>query len=174
MAKDLTVSGVERQNILNNPYALEEIEKATRITRIPFEGKNVLLKEQVALFFDITIWTIENYISDSEEELKFSGYEVLRGKRLQDIKLAISALDDTEIDFGIIKKTARLVVFDFCSFLHLSMLITEGEKARLLRQTILDIVIDTITRKTSRKKLGVLDEEIDELLEDTLIRKSSR
>ena len=27
MAKDLTVSGVERQNILNNPYALEEIEK---------------------------------------------------------------------------------------------------------------------------------------------------
>jgi len=43
--KDLTVSQIDRQNILNNPYALQEIEKATRITGIPFEGKIVLLKE---------------------------------------------------------------------------------------------------------------------------------
>ena len=103
MAKDLTVSGVERQNILNNPYALEEIEKATHITSIPFEGKNVLLKEHVALFFEVTIRTIENYISKYEEELKFNGYAVLRGKRLQNIKLAMSSLVDTETDFGINK-----------------------------------------------------------------------
>ena len=161
MAKDLTVSGVERQNILNNPYALEEIEKATRITSIPFEGKNVLLKEQVALFFEVTIRTIENYISKFEEELKFNGYEVLRGKRLQNIKLAISNLDDTEIDFGIIKKTARLAIFDFRSFLNLAMLITESEKAKLLRQTILDIVIDTINKKTggATKYINQRDED---------------
>jgi len=39
--KDLTVSQVDRQNILNNPYALQEIEKATRIKGIPFEGKTL-------------------------------------------------------------------------------------------------------------------------------------
>jgi hypothetical protein len=50
MNKDLTSSLVHRQNILNNPYALREIEKATRITGIPFEGKTVVLKEQVAAF----------------------------------------------------------------------------------------------------------------------------
>ncbi|MDA3939911.1 MAG: DNA-binding protein [Spirochaetia bacterium] len=161
MPKDLTVSGVERQNILNNPFALEEIEKATRITSIPFEGKNVLLKEHVALFFGVTIRTIENYISKYDEELMLNGYEVLRGKRLQDIKLAMSSLDDTETDFGIIKKVARLAVFDFRSFLNLAMLITEGEKARLLRQTILDIVIDTINKKTggATKYINQRDED---------------
>ncbi len=148
MSKDLTVSGVERQNILNNPFALEEIEKATHITCIPFEGKNVLLKEQVAVFFEVTVRTIENYISNYEDELKSNGYEVLRGKHLQDIKLAISTLNDTEIDFGIIKKASRLAVFDFRSFLNLSMLITESDKAKLLRRTILDIVIDTINNRT--------------------------
>ena len=51
MSKDLTNSTVHRQNILNNPYALQEIEKATHITGIPFEGKTVVLKDQVAEFF---------------------------------------------------------------------------------------------------------------------------
>jgi len=31
MKKDLTTSEVDRQNILNNPYALAEIEKAADI-----------------------------------------------------------------------------------------------------------------------------------------------
>ena len=48
---DLTVSEIERQNILNNAYALAEIEKGIGIKGIPFEGKTVLLKEQVASFF---------------------------------------------------------------------------------------------------------------------------
>jgi hypothetical protein len=48
MAKDLTTSEIDRQNILNNPYALAEIEKAAGIRGLPFEGKPVVLKEQVA------------------------------------------------------------------------------------------------------------------------------
>ena len=48
MSKDLTNSAVDRQNILNNPYALAEIEKAAGLRGIPFEGKTVVLKEQVA------------------------------------------------------------------------------------------------------------------------------
>ena len=53
MSKDLTNSALDRQNILNNPYALAEIEKAAGIRGIPFEGKTVVLKEQVALFFEV-------------------------------------------------------------------------------------------------------------------------
>ena len=62
MSKDLTNSPVDRQNILNNHYALAEIEKAAGITGIPFRGRTVVLKEQVAAFFEVTVRTIENYL----------------------------------------------------------------------------------------------------------------
>ena len=148
MSKDLTNSAVDRQNILNNPYALAEIEKAAGIRGIPFEGKTVVLKEQVAAFFEVTPRTVNNYIEKSGDELAKNGYEVLTGKRLSDFKLALKARDDHETDFAIIAKTARLGVFDFRAFLNLAMLMTESERAGLLRKAILDIVIDTINRRT--------------------------
>ena len=144
--KDLTVSQVDRQNILNNPYALQEIENATRITGIPFEGKTVVLKEQVAAFFEVTSRTIDNYIDKYGDELRLNGYEVLRGNRLKILKLEVSKQSDSETDF--ITKTTILGIFDFRAFLNLAMLITESNRARLLRQMILDIVIDTINQRT--------------------------
>jgi hypothetical protein len=146
--KDLTVSQLDRQNILNNPYALQEIEKATHITGIPFEGKTVVLKEQVSAFFEVTLRTIENYLGQHGPELAQNGYEILKGNRLKKLKLAISELNVPETDFGNITKAPQLGVFDFRAFLNLAMLITEGERARLLRQMILDIVIDTINQRT--------------------------
>ena len=101
--KDLTVSQIDRQNILNNPYALEEIERATRIKGIPFEGKTVVLKEQVSAFFEVTPRTIDNYIEKFGEELRQNGYEVLRGKRLKILKLSVRELDVNETDFVNIK-----------------------------------------------------------------------
>jgi hypothetical protein len=148
MSKDLTNSAVDRQNILNNPYALAEIEKAAGIRGIPFEGKTVVLKEQVAVFFEVTVRTVENYLEKNAEELARNGYEVVIGNRLKSLKLAIQGLDDPETDFGIIAKTARLGVLDFRAFLNLAMLMTESERAGLLRKAILDIVIDTINRRT--------------------------
>jgi len=62
MAKDLTNSSLERQNILNNPYALQEIQKATKITGVVFEGSLRLTKEQVSSFFDVDTRTIERYL----------------------------------------------------------------------------------------------------------------
>lgn len=147
MAKDLTTSEIERQNVLNNPYALEEIQKATRIECIVFEGKAVLLKEQVATFFEVTTRTVDNYIARFENELNRNGYEVLRGNRLKQFKLQISEHYVHENDFVNIK-TPQLGVFDFRAFLNLAMLITESEPARLLRSAILDIVIDIINKKT--------------------------
>jgi transcriptional antiterminator len=134
MAKDLTVSATERQNVLNNPYALEEIQKATRIECFIFDGKAVLLKEQIADFFEVTTRTIDNYISKFENELRSNGYEVLRGNRLKSFKLIIHEQSGNEMDF--ITKTTILGIFDFRSFLNLAMLITESEPARLLRIAI--------------------------------------
>ncbi|MDG5815510.1 hypothetical protein QA601_10495 [Chitinispirillales bacterium ANBcel5] len=147
MAKDLTKSVIDRQNILNNPYALEEIHRATRIECFVFEGKAVLLKDQVADFFAVTPRTIDNYIARYEDELQRNGYEVLRGNRLKRFKLEIMEQHVNENNFVNIK-IPQLGVFDFRAFLNLAMLITESEPARLLRSTILDIVIDTINKKT--------------------------
>lgn len=147
MGKDLTVSSIERQNVLNNRYAIEEIQKATQIQGIVFEDRVVVLKEQVADFFEVTPRTIDNYISRFEAELRQNGYAVLRGNRLEAFKIAVREQVVNEIDFVNIK-TPQLGIFDFRAFLNIAMLITESERARLLRQTILDIVIDTINQRT--------------------------
>lgn len=146
MTKDLTNSAIDRQNILNNPYALAEIEKAAGVQGIPFEGKTVVLKEQVAAFFEVTPRTIDNYIEKCGEELRQNGYEVLRGNRLKTFKLSLEGSADHES--GFVTKTTALGVFDFRSFLNLAMLVSESERAKLLRQAILDIVIDTINSRT--------------------------
>lgn len=148
MRKNLTNSSVHRQNILNNPYALQEIEKATRVTGIQFEGKTVVIKEQVAAFFEVTLRTVENYLSRYEEELACNGYEVIKGNRLKLLKTAIKTSDVPENYFGNISKSPQLSIFDFRAFLNLAMLMVESDRARLLRQTILDIVIDTVNQRT--------------------------
>ena len=148
MAKDLTNSAIDRQNILNNPYALAEIEKAAGIRGIPFEGKTVVLKEQVATFFEVTLRTVENYLEQNTEELSKNGYEVLTGNRLKTLKISIQAMDVPETVFGNISRAPQLGVFDFRAFLNLAMLMKESERAGLLRKAILDIVIDTINQRT--------------------------
>ena len=51
MGKDLTNSNVDRQNILNNQYALNEIQKAVKLQGIIFEHKLVFLIDDLADFF---------------------------------------------------------------------------------------------------------------------------
>ena len=111
MSKKLTTSEIERRNVLNNPYALEEVQNAVDLQGLVFEEKLVFTKEQVASFFEVSVRTIENYLSQFEEELAENGYEIIRGKRLKALKLVVEEADHPETDFGIIKKTARLGVF---------------------------------------------------------------
>jgi hypothetical protein len=145
--KDLTVSAIDRQNILNNSHALQEIRKATRIQDLPFEGKTVVFKEQVATFFDVTPRTVDSYLEKYGEELRGNGYEVIRGKRLKGLKLLIIENDVHEAGF-VNMKAPQIGVFDFRAFLNLAMLMSESEPAKLLRKAILDIVIDTINQRT--------------------------
>ena len=112
MSEDLTNSVLHRQNILNNPYALREIEKATHITGIPFEGKTVVLKEQAADLFEVTLRTVGNYLSQYEEELVHNGYGVIKGNRLKSFKSVLLEMDVPEIYFGNIAKTPQLGIVE--------------------------------------------------------------
>ena len=159
MNKDLTNSAVVRQNVLNNAYAVQEIQKAVGVRGVLFESAYRFVKKQLADFYEVTERTIENCLEKNDKELTRNGYEVLNGKRLIDFKLAASVVGDPEIDFGI--KTVRLGVFDFRAFLNVGMLLTDSEKARQLRSAILDIVIDTINKRTggSTKYINQRDED---------------
>ena len=149
MSKDLTTSQVDRQNILNNEIAISEIQKSSKIECIVFEDKLYLTKNMVAAFFDVEIRTIERYVSDNATELLSNGYEILKGKRLKEFIKTVNSFDVPDINVGnISNRTPQLAIFDFKSFLNIGMLLSESENARILRQLMLDIVIDLINQKT--------------------------
>lgn len=146
MNKDLTTSEVARLNILNNRYALDEIQKSIGIKGVLFEGEYKLIKKQVATFFEISERSINTCLKDNSEELKKNGYDVLTGKRLKDFKLAFSKSSDQEVNFLI--KSNQLGVFNFRAFLNIAMLLTKSDRAKEIRSLILDIVLDTINKRT--------------------------
>ena len=146
MAKDLTSSRIDRQNILNNELALQEVENASKIKGIIFEDRVCLTKNMVAAFFNIEPRTIERYVSDNADELMKNGYEILRGQRLKTFIQCVQEQDVPDINVGnISNRTPQLA---FRAFLNIAMLLTESENARILRQLILDIVIDLVNQKT--------------------------
>lgn len=136
MDKDLTNSAIVRQNVMNNTFAMEEIQKAVGIKGVLFEQSYRFVKKQLADFYGVTEHTIENCLEKNNKELQRNGYEVLKCKRLADFKLVASVTDVPEMDFG--NKTPQLGVFDFRGFLNVGMLLTDREK---VRSAILDIVI---------------------------------
>lgn len=142
MAKDLTVSQIDRQNILNNTIALQRIQQTLDIHPIEYCGTLYVTKQTAADFYEVDIRTITNCLKANEEELSYNGYKVLQGNALKDFKLHVGK----ETDFP--TKTTVLGVFDFRSFLNLGMLLTTSEKAKQLRSAMLDIVIGVINEKT--------------------------
>ena len=161
MAKDLTNSKIDRQNILNNNYAIDEIEKACNIEGIFFEDKIAFTKEQVAQFYEIDIRTLERYLEIYNEELNSNRYDILKGKRLKNF---IKKYNEkvTGINVGeLATSIPSLAIFDFRAFLNVGMLLVESEKAKIIRQNILDIVIDTINVKTggATKYINQRDED---------------
>ena len=142
MAKDLTTSQIERQNVLNNTVALPRIQEELSIKALEFEGRYVLTKQMVADYYGVDIRTISRYIENNQEELEHNGYFLCRGKTLKDFKLRFVQ------DIDVPKNTPQIGLFDFRSFLNIGMLLTESEKAKYVRSRILDIVISTINEKT--------------------------
>ena len=142
MAKDLTTSAIERQNILNNSVALPRIQSELGVKLLEFEGRYVLTKQMVADYYEVDIRTISRYIENNQEELEHNGYVLCKGNSLKEFKLRFGK------DIDVPTKTTFLGLFDFRSFLNIGMLLTESEKAKWLRGRILDIVIATINEKT--------------------------
>jgi hypothetical protein len=142
MDNKLAVSTIERQNVLNNRFAVEAIQKALNVEAMLFDGQYCFTKQMVADFYEVDISTINRYLSEFENELKYNGYFLCRGKSLKEFKL----------NFGhLINETTKITVlglFNFRAFLNIGMLLSESEKAKQVRSLILDIVIASIHERT--------------------------
>lgn len=156
--KDLTVSAIDRQNILNNQKAVGNIQSYIGISGMWFQGEYKFTRHQIADFYGIDNSTIDRYLSQNEDELKHNGYINLKGKALKEFKEEFGWM----LQEG--AKAPQLGIFNFRSFLNLGMLLTESEKAKALRSKILDIVIDTLNQK-----LGGSTKFINQREEDYLI-----
>ena len=137
-------SSLERQNILNNAPALRYVESYLGIPwRKPFGELRFTIK-QVAEYFDVDTRTIERTLEQYGDEIKQNGYEIRTGKQLQEAKNT----QLTDVDVGELNpRTPSLWVFSFRAFLNLGMLLTNSEKAKDLRATILNIVMDYINQR---------------------------
>lgn len=140
--KDLTVSNIERQNVLNNRFAIDEIQKHLELSGMLFEGEYRFTKKMVAEYYGVEERTIERYLTKYSDELSANGYVLCKGKSLKELKLQFAPV----INVG--SKTTQIGLFNFRAFLNLGMLLTESEKAKSLRSMILDFVIATIHEKT--------------------------
>ena len=140
--KDLTISNIERQNVLNNRFAVKKLQERLDIEGMFFDGEYWLTKKMVADFYGVDTSTIDRYLSTNGDELKHNGYVLCKGKVLKEFKLQFAHLINEA------SKTTQLGLFNFRSFLNIGMLLTESERAKALRSAILDIVIATINEKT--------------------------
>ena len=142
MAKDLTTSAHDRQNILNNSYALSHAEKHMSLGGIEFNGERLFTKNQVMEIFGVSDATVERYIANHSSELKNNGYRLIKGRELREFKgLGVVSL----INEG--NKAPTIGVFNFRAVLNFAMLLVESEQAKIIRTRLLDIVIDTLAER---------------------------
>ena len=140
---DLTTAQLQRQNILNNRFALQAAEQHLQLGGVVFQGQTVFTKQQVMALFEVSDATVERYVSNHGDELKANGYQLLRGKNLNEFKDLVGG---TLMNEGI--KTSILGVFSFRAVLNLAMLLTESERAKAVRSRLLDIVMDVLAERT--------------------------
>lgn len=152
---DLTVSSIERQNVLNNRYAVDALQKNLGFTGMLFEGEYRFTKKMVAEIYDVDLSTIDRYLSQYADELKHNGYVLSKGKQLKEFKLQFAPVINE------VSKTTQLGLFNFRAVLNIGMLLTESEKARQVRARILDIVISTINKRAGGGTKYINTRDID-------------
>ncbi len=140
--KNLTNSNIDRQNILNNRFAIAKIQEFIGLPGMLFEGEYKFTVQMVADFYRIDERTVKRYLEKYDTELKHNGYILSRGKHLKALKLEFGHV------INVPSKTTQLGLFNFRAFLNLGMLLVESENAKHLRSKLLDIVIETINEKT--------------------------
>lgn len=130
---DLTVSNIERQNVLNNRYAVDALQENLGFTGMLFEGEYRFTKKMVADFYEVDLSTIDRYLSQYAEELKHNGYVLSKGKQLKEFKLQFAHVINEA------SRTTQLGLFNFRSVLNMGMLLTESEKAKGFAQEYLTL-----------------------------------
>ena len=115
MEKDLTVSNVERQNILNNRFALDNIRQKLVLPTMLFNKEYCFTKQMVADFYEVDERTIERYLENFGTELLGNGYFLCKGNSLKEFKLQFGSV----INVG--SKTTVLGLFNFRSFLNIGL-----------------------------------------------------
>jgi hypothetical protein len=152
---DLTISSVERQNVLNNRFAVDALQEDLGFTGMLFEGEYRFTKKMVADFYEVDSSTIDRYLTQYADELKHNGYVLSKGKQLKDFKLQFAHLINE------VSKTTQLGLFNFRAVLNIGMLLTESEKAKQVRTRILDIVISTINKRSGGGTKYINTRDID-------------
>ena len=74
---DLTVSNIERQNVLNNRYALQTIltiRENLDVKGLRYYDELLFTPKMVADFYGVDERTIKRYIQDYGDELRANGY----------------------------------------------------------------------------------------------------
>ena len=135
---DLTISNIERQNVLNNRYALQTIRENLDVDGLHFHDQLLFTTKMVAEFYEVDERTIKRYIQEYGDELSENGYFLSQGNSLKELRLQFAR------DINVPNKARKIGIFPFRAFLNIGMLLTESEKAKQLRTRILDIVISTI------------------------------
>jgi hypothetical protein len=152
---DLTISNVERQNVLNNRFAVDALQEDLGFTGMLFEGEYRFTKKMVADFYEVDSSTIDRYLTQYADELKHNGYVLSKGKQLKNFKLQFAHVINE------VSKTTQLGLFNFRAVLNIGMLLTESEKAKQVRTRILDIVISTINKRSGGGTKYINTRDID-------------
>lgn len=142
MLKSLVNSKTDRINLLNNPFAVEEIKSQLGIKTHYFDNQYYVTYQEVANFYDVDTRTLRRYLEENKNELKDNGYRLI-AKNDFDRFMAVFGAD-------INVRTTRinkLSLFSFRAFLNLGMLLKQSEVARTLRKILLDIAMDVINKK---------------------------
>ncbi|MCK8605872.1 DNA-binding protein [Leuconostoc citreum] len=142
---ELTESYMDRRNLLNNKFALAEINKTYNFQGIPFQNTTVYSNSQLSSFFNVTLRTIERTIEANREELESNDFRILSGKDLSILKKSI--LDNNIDNIDISPQTPSLAISSFRTVLNFAMLLKDSNKAQEMRSRILDITIDVLTKK---------------------------
>ncbi|MCD8421704.1 DNA-binding protein [Tenacibaculum finnmarkense] len=178
MNNNLTKSAIDRQNILNNNSAIENIYNKFEIKGLLYNDEYKFTTKMVADFYEIDIRTVKRYVESYQDEIKHNGYVIIKGIKLKEFKELFGPLitendnDISQRDINVplsekttdnqsYKKIKALALFNFRALLNLGMLLTESDKAKNVRGIILNIVIDTINKKIggSTKYINQRDEE---------------
>ena len=139
-------STIERQNILNNQFAIQQLQDSLSIDFPIVEEQLRATVKQVADFYEVDERTIKRYLENFSDELKENGYEIFTGERLMEAKRVFGR----DIDVPQLSPHIKsLGLFNFRAFLNLGMLLKDSDKAREVRQIILDVFVETIAQKTT-------------------------